>query len=258
MKYIINITSLIIFFGIVFFITCCKKDGVTDTQINVAGDWSFYVAITLKKEVPYPKLMSLIQKGNSVTGTIGSDSILGNFDGENINFKIIDTSGQQTAICDGKVARDSMFGTYTASSNQIGTWRAKKGKPAIYLINKLTITDRNGNGQTFYLGEEELVKEAKLYTGDLPPSSPGFDARFKRTGGAVETYPVKLDTNMKYEYPISISAALYPITFSWEIVNIPNGWKMVSIADGKFITVMVGSGYVRLYNAKEIIWAFKQ
>ena len=243
-----------------FFITCCKKDGVIDPQINVAGDWSFYLTITLKKEVPYPKLMSLIQKGNSVTGTIGSDSISGNFDGENINFKIIDTSGQQTAICDGKVARDSMFGTYTASSNQIGTWYAKKGSPIrdYSHINKLTIADRNGNGQTFYLGEEEAVKEAKMYRGDLPPSLPGFDARFKRTGGAVETYPAKLDTNMKYEYPISISAALYPITLRWEIVDIPVGWKMVSIADGKFITEMVGSGYVRLYNAKEIIAAFKR
>ena len=119
-------------------------------------------------------------------------------------------------------------------------------------INKLAITDRNGIGQTFYLGEEGLVSAAKMYQGELPPGAPGFNARFKSTGGAVATYPAKLDEKQRYEYPISISAASYPITVRWEIVK--PGQKMGLLADGKFVMDMEGSGFVRVKSAKELTW----
>jgi hypothetical protein len=115
-------------------------------------------------------------------------------------------------------------------------------------LNKVTIQDRNGFQQVLYLGEEGLVKAAGMYTGDMPPAAPGFDARFKNTQGIAVTYPGKLDDKARYEYPINVTTEAYPITVRWEIVK-PADQKFALTVDGKVVGEMEGNGSMKIKSA---------
>ena len=114
-------------------------------------------------------------------------------------------------------------------------------------INRVVIQDRMGHQQKLYFGEEGLVKGAAIYTGDMPPAAPEFDARFKSTQGMVVTYPSVIDEKTRYEYPISVKSGTYPVTVSWEIVK-PAGKKFTLTLNGQMLSEMEGSGSVRIKN----------
>ena len=115
-------------------------------------------------------------------------------------------------------------------------------------MNKVTIQERNGREQTLYLGEEGIVKAAGMYTGQMPPSAPDFDVRFKNTEGAIVTYPSQIDAKSRYEYPISITSGSYPMTVRWEIVK-PADQKFALTMGGKIVTEMEGTGSVKIKSA---------
>jgi hypothetical protein len=133
---------------------------------------------------------------------------------------------------------------------------APKQSPATDLnaMNKITIVDAAGRQQSLYIGEESSVREPLNFY-ELPPSAPGFDARYS-SGRMVETYPARLEKNGVYEYPIMINDAAYPVSIRWNTVK-PAGRSIVlSSADGKLgNTVMNGSGSVRLtdVNVKSVV-----
>jgi len=115
-------------------------------------------------------------------------------------------------------------------------------------LNKISIVDASGRQQTLYIGEGTAVREPLSFY-ELPPSAPGFDARYT-SGRMVETYPASLDKGGEYEYPITISQAAYPVSVRWSVVK-PAGRNLVlSSTDGKLgNTVMNGSGSVRITDA---------
>jgi len=127
---------------------------------------------------------------------------------------------------------------------------APKQSPATDLnaMNRITIIDAMGRQQTLYIGEETTVREPLGFY-ELPPSAPGFDARYA-SGRMVETYPASLEKNGVYEYPIVINEASYPVTVQWNTVKAAGRSLVLSSADGKLgNTVMNGSGAVRLTDA---------
>ncbi len=127
---------------------------------------------------------------------------------------------------------------------------APKQSPATDLtaLNRITIIDAAGRQQSLYIGDENSVREPLAYY-ELPPSAPGFDARYT-SGRMVETYPAKLEQKGVYEYPISISEASYPLTIQWNTVKGAGRSLVLTSADGKLgNTVMNGSGAVRITDA---------
>jgi hypothetical protein len=118
-------------------------------------------------------------------------------------------------------------------------------------LNQITVTDRFGGRQTLYIGDEESVKQpSSAY--DLPPISPGFDARFS-SGRFVETYPATLDAKALYQYPIDITtdAGAYPLTVSWNVVKNSDRALVLTTPDGKALgnTVMDRTGFVHIRDA---------
>jgi len=87
-----------------------------------------------------------------------------------------------------------------------------------------------------------------LYTGQMPPSAPDFDVRFKNTEGAIVTYPAQTDAKSRYEYPISITSGSYPMTVRWEIVK-PADQKFALTVGGKLVAEMEGTGSVKIKSA---------
>jgi hypothetical protein len=151
-----------------------------------------------------------------------------------------------TVILPGKAYWVKMNGAGTLSMNYPGA--APKQSPATDLnaMNRITIVDAAGRQQSLYIGEETSVREPLNFF-ELPPSAPGFDARYS-SGRMVETYPANLDKEGVYEYPIAINEAAYPVSIRWNTVK-PAGRSLVlTSADGKN-TVMNGSGAVRLTDA---------
>jgi hypothetical protein len=109
-------------------------------------------------------------------------------------------------------------------------------------MNRITVTDRLGRMQKLYVGEESVMKAQSMYTGEMPPAAPEFDARFANTGGMAVSYPGSLEGRL--EYPISVSTDAYPITVKWEAVK-----PMVLYAGGKMVGAMEGAGMVQLKSA---------
>jgi hypothetical protein len=109
-------------------------------------------------------------------------------------------------------------------------------------MNRITVTDRLGRQQKLYVGEESVMKAQSMYTGEMPPAAPEFDARFANTGSMAVTYPASLEGRL--EYPISVTTDAYPITVKWEAVK-----PMVMYAGGKMVGAMEGTGMVQLKSA---------
>ncbi len=94
-------------------------------------------------------------------------------------------------------------------------------------LNTVTITDKNGNKQTLYFGNDanNTVSVARY---ELPPVPPAgiADVRFA-SQRLVETYTGK-DANK--EYQISLHSLEYPLTVSWNIRSA--GAESFSLTDG--------------------------
>ena len=86
------------------------------------------------------------------------------------------------------------------------------------------------------------MKAQSLYSGEMPPAAPEFDARFANTGGMAVTYPASVEGRL--DYPISVTTDAYPITVKWEAVK-----PMVLYAGGRMVSMMEGAGAVQLKSA---------
>jgi hypothetical protein len=91
------------------------------------------------------------------------------------------------------------------------------------------------------MGTESTVKTQSIYTGEMPPAAPGFDARFTSTGGMIVSYPEKSDGKM--DYAISVTTNAYPVTISWETVE-----PLTLYAQDNKVCDMTGSGSVQMKN----------
>jgi len=84
-------------------------------------------------------------------------------------------------------------------------------------FNTITITDKNGNSQTLFIGAQPNTNarfDVNKY--EMPPSPPSgiLDARFI-SQRMVETYPNVIEKAI--DYAMSISSAQYPVTISWKM-----------------------------------------
>ncbi len=81
--------------------------------------------------------------------------------------------------------------------------------------NKLNISDANGNIQSLYIVEQNMLPHEVSYY-ELPPLPPagGFDARFVSTQGTVAVFPETLFTLA--DFPITIQSSAPPFTVNLE------------------------------------------
>jgi hypothetical protein len=96
-------------------------------------------------------------------------------------------------------------------------------------FNSITITDRDGNSQTLYFGQDAQGKIA-LKDFELPPSGPveGFDVRWN-TDRILETYPAVVGDGKSFA--ISLKANNGPLTVGWNIVG--KDGKHFTLADAE-------------------------
>lgn len=127
---------------------------------------------------------------------------------------------------------------------------AENKQPDISTFNKITITDKMGNKQSLFFGENVDGKFPVNFF-ELPPSAPEgiFDVRFA-SQRMLEAYQLEGAA----EYGISINSASFPITVSYELVSrtknfsIHNGDKAFTLNSdkGSFAIENLKTGYVAL------------
>ncbi|MBI5216322.1 MAG: T9SS type A sorting domain-containing protein [Ignavibacteriae bacterium] len=135
---------------------------------------------------------------------------------------------------------------------QSGAFEKKETHGSPHLaMNKLFITDAQGNNQTLYLGNEKQLNVARSKF-ELPPLPPAglFDVRFG-SQNFVETYPEQVSTDQHLEYPITIQTDAYPITVRWNTTSQENVTLILTDAQqGKIIgeNILAGSGKLQIKN----------
>ncbi len=127
---------------------------------------------------------------------------------------------------------------------------AETKQPDISNFNKITITDKIGNKQTLYFGEN-IDGKFPVNFFEMPPTAPEgiFDVRFA-SQRLLEAYPIE-GTG---EYGININSASFPITVSYELVSrtknftIQNGDKSYTLNSekGNFVVENLKTGYIAL------------
>ncbi|MDI6765291.1 MAG: T9SS type A sorting domain-containing protein [Bacteroidota bacterium] len=148
---------------------------------------------------------------------------------------------------------------YWVKVNTAGTLRLRASpsltkftEPDYSGLNKLIVVDKTGRyKQNLYFGDENIVTEQGIYTGEFPPAMPVFDARFTHTDGMIATYPSELAENIIYEYPINITSEKYPVRVQWEIVK-PTNRAFTLMQNGKILCVMEGKGSVSVPTQAEL------
>ncbi|TLY31121.1 MAG: T9SS type A sorting domain-containing protein [Ignavibacteria bacterium] len=93
----------------------------------------------------------------------------------------------------------------------------KMPEPSIANFNSIKLTDRDGNSQTLYFGQD-AKREIALRDYDLPPPGPveGFSVSWN-TGRIVETYPAVVRDGRNFV--IDLKADNGPVSVSWSIVK---------------------------------------
>jgi len=93
----------------------------------------------------------------------------------------------------------------------------KLSEPSIANFNSIKVTDRDGNSQTLYFGQD-AKGEIALRDYALPPSGPveGFSASWN-TGRIVETYPAVVKDGRNFM--IDLRADNGPLSVSWSILR---------------------------------------
>lgn len=123
--------------------------------------------------------------------------------------------------------------------------------PMISEFNTITFTDRNGNNQVLYFGED-AERKIDLNRFELPPpaiEAISFDARFG-TGGIVATYARNIDGQV--EYPLTVNAENSPLTISWNIKDkTGKSFMLADYNNGKTLKTkeLVGTGSALLTKA---------
>ena len=114
---------------------------------------------------------------------------------------------------------------------------------AVSSYSTLTVTDRSGNKQVLYVGEQSDPK-ADYSVFEMPPAAPevAFDARFG-SGRYVETFAKNGSNGV---YPILLKSSSYPVTIEWNIHGA--GVRNFGLSNVK--TSLKGQGKVTL--AKEV------
>ncbi len=201
---------------------------LNNLNIPVINGWN------LIGSIGHPVLTSsIVANGGSVTSSYFGYGLSGYF--------------ATTSIDPGYGYWMKMNGAGTLSLNA-GAAPKQSSATDLVALNKITIIDAASRQQSLYIGDENSVREPLAYY-ELPPSAPGFDARYT-SGRMVETYPAKLEQKGVYEYPISISEASYPLTIQWTTVKGAGRSLVLTSVDGKLgNTVMNGSGAVRITDA---------
>lgn len=134
-----------------------------------------------------------------------------------------------------------------ASFSAIERHKISAASPA---MNRITIHDAAGRGQTLYFGEPHALPVSRY---ELPPLSPGgFDARF-RSQRIIEILPSSPDPDKRYEYPIDIKTDSYPIDIRWEVTaGADRAYFLSDGMDGALIgnTPLGRTGILRIENRK--------
>jgi len=150
---------------------------------------------------------------SSVSNLQPPTNILSNFFGYTTSYKLVDT----LTPAKGYWVKASQAGSFTLSTSSMLPL-ASGEKLAVNSCNTLTITDKNGNTQTLYVGEDEKGK-LRLSDYEMPPAGPEaaeFDVRFA-SGRILEAY--RADVVTPYQFPITVNAQNAPLTVTWNIVN---------------------------------------
>jgi hypothetical protein len=219
------------------------------TLINGVGYWLKYDKYAYAGAPGYPK--------NSVTASVSLGwNMIGSITKAVPTSSIVKTPAEMTVSDYFKY--EGGYQTVTTLTPGLGFWvktdvagtldlTAPESMPKVVAadysqINRITVTDRLGRMQKLYVGEESIVKAQSIYTGEMPPAAPEFDARFANTGSMAVSYPASLEGRL--EYPISVSTDAYPITVKWEAVK-----PMVLYGGGRMVGTMEGSGMIQLKSA---------
>lgn len=148
---------------------------------------------------------------------------------DSAKFVLKDTATNQTQVFYRKIRKGANEFILTWNPTTLAT-KIPQSTPFIFQSNKsiqqtvidsnyfsISIKDTHRHSQNLY-----LVREDKGTRGsDLPPPAPEFDVRFA-SNVYIETYPVVINPNQRYEYTIRIQADYYPLTVSWKFKCPPN------------------------------------
>jgi hypothetical protein len=115
-----------------------------------------------------------------------------------------------------------------------GTWTmAKKGALSSDLVSQfssLTITDRDGNKATLYLGlENKRLLPSMCEMPPLPQAS-AFDVRYA-SQRFIETYVAA--SEKEQTYPITLQSAVYPITVQWKVLDAARSFTLTNASQGQ-------------------------
>jgi hypothetical protein len=167
---------------------------------------------------------------SGVSNVQPSGNFLSNFFGYSGSYKIADT----LLPAKGYWVKANQAGSFDLSSYAMLPLNGKEVLAASQ-CNTVTITDKNGNSQTLYVGEDATGK-LRLSDYEMPPAAPEaseFDVRFA-SGRILEAY--RTDVTTQYTFPIAINAANSPLTVEWNIVN--KGDRRFVLADAENGKVM--------------------
>ncbi len=132
-----------------------------------------------------------------------------------------------------------------SSGNLVISATAKRSpdymQPDISAFNRLIITDRAGNKQTLYFGDNDGKVPVSFF--ELPPSPPEgmFDVRYA-SQRMLEAYPA----DGAAEYGIRINSAAYPITVEYQLVSRTKSFSL-QIGDKKY-SLSSEKGTVKIDN----------
>ncbi|MBI3193052.1 MAG: T9SS type A sorting domain-containing protein, partial [Ignavibacteriae bacterium] len=164
--------------------------------VNVDSGWNIIGTIS------FPLAAS------SVIDTAGAE-ISGLFYGYSNGYEIVDTLRAMR----GYWIKATNNGSITLQGGSSGNNKVSSAFSILQTLQKLTLTDNEGNRQLLFFGTLTEVDELLF---DLPPTPPVglFDIRF--SNGSV-AFINNLD--IVRELPIQISSAVYPMTISWDMKN---------------------------------------
>ncbi|MBI5019860.1 MAG: T9SS type A sorting domain-containing protein [Ignavibacteriales bacterium] len=196
------------------------------TQLNIQkGYWMKFPATKTVRQIGKPRTLDTlaIVEGWNMVGALSANALAADFS----VLPVTNTLSTFFRFEGGYQISDTIKPTfgYWVKATENGYLIMNTGgglakfNPAVPIIvdfNTITISDRDGNNQVLYFGED-AERKIDLNRFELPPAAmeaTSFDARFG-TGGIVATYAKNIVEPV--EYPITINTENSPLSISWNI-----------------------------------------
>jgi hypothetical protein len=196
------------------------------TQLDIRkGFWMKFPATKTVRQIGKPRTVDTVPvtAGWNMVGSLSANALVADFSITPITNTISAFFGFEG----GYIISDTLKPTkgYWVKAAEDGTIEMNTGSgfakfspavPQIADFNTISISDRNGNKQILYIGED-AERKIDLSRFELPPpaiEAASFDARYSN-GGIVATYPKNIVEPV--EYPINLNTENVPLTISWNI-----------------------------------------